>query len=203
MASDAGAPQPKKRGSRAWLVVLWAVLLVSLLGNAFVAGIFIRHGGHFAMRARIDDLGLGPRMLWGELDPQTRRMVIRELRKHRGDIEGRMSDIVQARRDVLAAMKADPFDAKAYRAALERSAAIDTQSRQDAINLFVTIVSQLSPEQRKAVADRMERRVDAFRHHRWHRRPRAGGPLGPPPGPPPPGGPDGPYGPSPPDPSGP
>jgi uncharacterized membrane protein len=190
---------PVSRPSIRWgMTLVWVVLVLSLAANAFFIGVTLRHGAFLRPRPPgAGDLVIGPGVFLGELSKETRRTVLKEMRAHRGDFSARVADSMAARKAVIAAMKADPFDPAAYRSALEKSAQVDDDSRQRAIDFFVSIVSKLQPDERKAVAERLEARLDRF--GRWPRHRDHGPRLD---GGPPPGGP-GPEGPPPPGPPGP
>jgi uncharacterized membrane protein len=164
--------------------ILFVLLIVSLALNAFFIGAAWRVGAFAPQRVAGSDLIMNPRAFMAELSPETRGKVLKELRTHRGEFQQNFLEIVGSRRAVLEAMKADPFDAVAYRQALDSSAAIDTRARQQAIGLFVKIVENLTPEERKAIAERLERSGGGWGRRVWRQR-RIDRRFDPPPGPPP------------------
>jgi len=183
--SSSGDPTP--RSPVRWgMTVMWIVIVLSLAANAFFVGVTLRHGAFLHSRpVGAADLVIGPGVFLGELSKETRRSVQKEMHARRGNFSARVADSMAARKAVIAAMKADPFDPAAYRSALEKSAAVDSGARQQAIDFYVTIVSKLQPEERLAVAQRLEARLDRFGrwpHRRGHRKRLGDGPR-PEPGP--------------------
>lgn len=137
------------RPSRLWRIVLMVSLALNLAVVGVVAGSLfsgkLREGP-----PRSFDLGLGP--VSRALEPQERRNIGRSLRQDRSlrdmDLRGRVEDMV-------AALQAEPFDADALRRLMDEQAAsmAGIQAKAQAATLEQIIA--MSPERRRAFADRL------------------------------------------------
>lgn len=180
-----GQGEPPRGSSGIGVTLLWIALVISLAGNAFFIGASWRGGSWIVHRAPGgSDMMLSPRAFMSELSPATRQNVLAELRAHRAEFGRRFADLVASRRAVLDAMKKEPFDVEAYRKALENSAKVDATARDQAIDFFVGVVQQMTPQERRAVAERLERRGSHWGRRDWRRgrrehRPPPGGPDAP------------------------
>ncbi len=145
--------QATPRPSRLWRTVL----VVSLALNLAVVGIVI--GTVVSGRAgdgppRSFDLGIGP--IARALEPQERRAIGRSLRQDRG-LHG--VDFRERVNGMVAALKAEPFDAEALRAILDEQAAsiVTIQAKAQAATLDQIIA--MTPERRHAFADQVREQL--------------------------------------------
>jgi len=135
-------------------------------------------------------------MYFSQLSPETRAKVREAMQARRDVFRQQLADVLVARDQVIAAMGAEPFDAAAYRKALEHSAEVEAKAREQATDFFATIITYFTPEERKAIAQSLSSRA-ASRRQGWLGRrfgpwregdpPPGGPPFGPPPGGPGPG----------------
>ena len=151
---NAQAPRPRGGGS----VILWVVLVISLAANAFFIGALVRWSV-FQRPRPVGDVVMSPRAFWSDLSPSSRQLLLRELRAGHAKMAERYAALVASRRAEVAALRAQPFDPDAYRKALQASADVDHQARQQVIEFFVKVVSQLTPEERQNLASRLETRI--------------------------------------------
>ena len=151
---------PAPRPSRIWRVVLIVSLALNLAVVGLVGGAFI--SGRFASGppARVDfGLGLVSRALTGD----DRREIGRALRQDRSlrdhDFRGQMAAIATA-------LRAEPFDPALLQSLLEEQAARLSQVQASARRAVVDRITAMTPDNRRAFADRFEEEL-----HR-NRRPR-------------------------------
>lgn len=145
-------------------------LLLSLMVNMLLVGILA--GQFLAERERGGARLAGPppaearlvRSLLQTLDAPDRA----ELRRAFGEVLRGNRDLIrerrQARRDMAAALGADPFRADELRAAFARMRTADAALQQSVQSALADQMAQLSPHQRRALSDLLSERFD--RHHR-------------------------------------
>ena len=153
----AESKQSTARPSRLWR----AVLVVSLALNLAVVGVVAGSLLSGKMRdgpPRSFDLGLGP--VSRALEPQERRNIGRSLRQDgslRGfDLRGRVDAMV-------AALKAEPFDAEALRALMDEQAASMASIQAKAQAATITQIISMTPERRRAFADQLAEELSRIR----------------------------------------
>ena len=144
-----------------WLMV---VFFVSLAVNLFFAGLLIggpafKDGGRDVGHRGGPMPGLlpNPRVFVEALGPMEGRRFQRELRQQVPDLRSKFLAMRAKHRNVVAAMRADPFDPEALTAAL---AEIRDQQRDLASSLqdpIADLLADLTPEQRQKLADAFER----------------------------------------------
>lgn len=148
-------PPAKRRGP--WLKIALALsVAVNLLFVGFIAGAVARQGGEGARMARSPGLGAfgAPYML--ALPKQERRAVMRELRTTG---EGIVPDRGARRamfQEVLALLRASPFDAKALEAAVALQANTSVAVQKNAQAAWLEVVTQMSEAERVVYADAVE-----------------------------------------------
>ena len=161
--SDASSPRPRMRG---WVK---AVLIVSLCLNVLAAGafggLFLRHDrdgpGRFAIQRIIHIL------------PESKRDAARAaLEAKRPEFEALREKIRAARQESADLLAADPLDEAALRASVEKSRALAAERRVMVEDAFLGFAVTLSPEERKALAERLKRGHRGWRkaHDREERR---------------------------------
>lgn len=140
------------------------VLLVSLAVNLFFAGLLIggplffdgpkRDGGHRGG----PDMGMmpNPRVLVEVLGPEEGRRAQRQLRREVPGMRQKFMAIRASHKDVLRAMRADPYDPDALVDALTnvRNKHMDVASAFQ--KPFADLLADLTPEQRAKMADAIE-----------------------------------------------
>ncbi len=142
-----------------WIkLTLFFSLAVNLLIVGIVAGHLLRGGGDPDRRGSAFFSGAGPFL--AAMDRGDRRAFLRSLRDevgHRGlDPRGRKAAI----REMAAVIGAEPFDAAALSAELERQLSTVAELTAAAQAAFVAWVSELSPEDRAQFAERLAEQVN-------------------------------------------
>lgn len=163
--SDAPAPKTRRWS---WL---WIVLIASLAVNLAVAAAIIAHNAVGPHRHRsITGPGFTqilPRAFFRDLDRDRREELVGELREHRKGFRALRKSLREKARDVASALRAEPYDEAAVAKALEvYEAEAETmigRGREIAGNFF----KRLTPEERKLIADQIERKTMSRR--RWKR----------------------------------
>ncbi len=157
--TPAAAPRPASR----WLKLALALSLAVNLGVAgVVAGAaikFHRDGGRMEAPG---DLAFGP---YSEaLNREQRRALLRGLSDRGGDLRGIREELRGDLEAVLAAVRAQPFDEAAFRAALDRqNARLSARVEQGRAQL-AALVTAMSDEERATFARNLERRLKERRH---------------------------------------
>ncbi len=149
-----------------WLAI---GLFVSVALNLFVAGLIM--GGPFRdgpPDRRGPDMLPSPRMFIEAFGREDGRKVMRTLRDEIPDLRGKFRQAGEARRGVVAAMSADPYDPEALEAAFTAARAAHVELAESIQKPLTEVLADLTPEQRAKFADE-------FRRPRHDRR---GGPDG-------------------------
>lgn len=137
---------------------LRALLLLASLGlNLFLGGfILARHlfrlHGPEAVAARLID------RLSASLSETDREAMRHAFAAHEGELRAARAGLAEARRQVRAALAADPFDPQHLRAGLDATEAGHGALRKAIEESLVEAAGQLSPSGRRILADR--RRAD-------------------------------------------
>lgn len=155
----------EKTGMRGWVK---AVLVGSLALNLLVAGLAVGaflHGppGH-TPRDRDPALPF-TRAFDEDQRRDLRRALHAEFRQRREDGSGLIEDYQQA----LTVLRAEPFDPEALRAALEAQGARADMRRVRGQAILAQMLGNMSPEARRAYADRLEHELQDIldRRERW------------------------------------
>ncbi|MFN4153123.1 MAG: periplasmic heavy metal sensor [Paracoccaceae bacterium] len=170
------SPPPSAKSPGRWLKVALAVsLALNLAVAGTVAGVALRlHDSGRPDRVAVRDLSFGP--FTEALTREQRRTMLRGfIEKGPGPGPGLREMRAQMRGDfdaVLTALRAIPFDATAFRAAVEGQSnriATRAEAGRDAL---VTLVLQMSDADRAAYVDRLEKAMERPREneHRDGRR---------------------------------
>ncbi len=133
-------------------------LFVSLIVNLFLGGLMVGrwldpHRPHHRME-RTTAEGAAPGWMHRALGPEGAPALERAWQAHAKEIKPLRDEMRRSREAVTAALEAEPFDRQAYTDAL---AAMRSEMGEfyTAINaVMVDVVSQLTPEQRRAVVER-------------------------------------------------
>jgi len=154
------------RGGWAWAVVIALIVSVSL--NLFVAAAV---GTAIRMR---DAGGYGAQGAWAQqLPPEARWRLGRELLIGPGNVRGEMIALGEARRAMVEAMRAEPYDAAAVKAAMTEIRRLSGAIHRAAHGALLRTLGDLDAETRARI--RMPDRQGRF-GQRWHERRRD--PLG-------------------------
>jgi uncharacterized membrane protein len=145
-AERAGAPR--------WMKGLLAVsLALNLAVVGLVAGVVLRDGPDGRSRM-VRDLGFGP--FTEALAPEDRAALRRAFVSEGGDLRAERDRIREETAGVVAALRADPFDADRF-ARLLAAQAERRQARLDlGQRLLVAQIAAMAPAARAALADRLE-----------------------------------------------
>jgi uncharacterized membrane protein len=147
-------PKAPNRGLRIALAVSVALNL-GILG--MMAGAWFNHDGPAGRGGDFRDLGFGP--FTEALSPADRAALRKAFIARMPDLREARRAMRQTQQDLLAALRADPFD----RARLETvlAAQSDRSASQLAMgqSLLKDLLVQMTPEARRSFADRLEERL--------------------------------------------
>jgi len=151
------------RPNRLWRTVLVLSLALNLAVVGMVVGTAVS-GRLGDGPPRSFDLGLGP--VSRALAPQERREIGRNLRRDGGMQNSGLRDRAS---DIVAALKADPYDPEALQALMDAQAAsmMDIQARAQAATLDQ--ISAMTPERRRAFADQLAEELSRIKPRRSNR----------------------------------
>ena len=163
MTDDAPLPPtdpapPRPRAMRPGLrlkVLLFASLAANLLVAGFVIGVVVLGGpGGRDGPPRLRDAGLGP--LVGVLSGEERRGLREALERRAPELREARSQMRGALRELLGALRADPFDAGRLSQALAHQRQVTVHVQEIGQHALIERIAQASPEDRSAFADRIE-----------------------------------------------
>ena len=158
MSETTNTPAGKPGGAPVWMRVLLTVsLAANLLILGMVMGAFLtkdRSGGPADRMQVARDLA--PPAFVLALPQTERRALIEEFRKSSGSFRGERKAVRESLRAFLAALRSESFDAEQALGMLEgqRDRAIARQTK--GAELFVRHLSDMSLEERRSYADRLE-----------------------------------------------
>lgn len=167
---------PRVGGTRLWVkVVLTLSLGVNLLIVGMIAGNFLRntgadaheHGGMLAEARIMRELGLGPFL--GAFPADHRRDLARSLRDHVGTPQGMRENLAQELGDMLAALRAEPYDPAALDRVLSQQKRRVADRADAAKSVILDAIQAMSPAERAKFADRMERSMRRALENAEHR----------------------------------
>ncbi|NDR59228.1 periplasmic heavy metal sensor [Aliiruegeria sabulilitoris] len=153
-------PMPEDQSKPRRRIGLRVLLFVSLALNMVILGVaggawlnFSRGEDHPRLIAR--DLGLGPYLM--ALEPQSRRQLEQAARSQRGKVNVNRAEWRNLYTETLEALRTDPFDADRLRVAIARQSELAARSREVGLEVMVSQLEAMSPEERAAFADRLEK----------------------------------------------
>ena len=160
-AVDAPAPAPRRR----WRTVL---LVLSLALNLAFVGLFVG----LALRGPAGGGGFGVpvdgfRSVVRAMDDEHRGRVWRQIRERGPALRETRREMRSLRTDFLALLRSEDFSAEALEALFQRQSAVLQGLGQDAQAILIGEVTAMTPEERRAMADRLEQEL---RHSRRGRR---------------------------------
>jgi uncharacterized membrane protein len=146
---------------------LIASLALNLLVLGTVAGAMYTFHRHPPPR-----MGYGPHQDFGLMGltrtlPEERRKEMRKkLREDREKLRPLVEELRALRRDAATKLAADPFDSAALKAAFDVAGEKDRAVREAAITAFLAHAEQLTPEERRRLADWWLKRNEPFKERR-------------------------------------
>ena len=87
------------------------------------------------------------------LPEDVRTPIAQSMKDHRDEMMAQMQQVMQARKDVQAALQAEPYDAEKLRAALANQRALQSGMQAKVHEQMVDVVGTLSPEQRASLSE--------------------------------------------------
>ncbi|MCK0142473.1 periplasmic heavy metal sensor [Aliiroseovarius sp. F20344] len=170
-ASDQNTQHSKpERKSRRHLTRI--ILVISLTLNLLVLGLIIgaKLSGHDRAnfdhrgpeRGVIRDLGFAP--IAKALNPKDRREIGREFRREGGSFKENRATLERDFEMLLKLLRAEAFDKSVLENAMSQQADRMRSRGESLRNLVVDRIVSMSPEERKAFADRLEATIDRRSH---------------------------------------
>lgn len=159
MTTASPPPDPQPAGGGRWL---WLLLAASLAVNLVVAGAVLgtwvghRHDHHHRHGGR-GPLGAVERFT--ETLPAERAEVISaKLRETRETLPGSRKIVREARQRAREALRAEPFDAGVFRAAMNELADLRSAARKTVSDAFIDAVTAMTADERKAFGQWLDAR---------------------------------------------
>lgn len=143
-----------------WKWLLIASLALNLLVAGAIAGrvVFGPHHGPGRWGQAPGDFGL---MGFSKLLPSDRQTLVRQnLRAARPEFRELRAETVELRKQAADVLLAEPFDKAALKAALDRVGAGETRVRDKGVDVFVDTAGQLTPDERKTLAEAWKKRLE-------------------------------------------
>ena len=156
-------PSPRARTGLRWLLVASLALNVALLaglGWAHLDGDDHRDGPR--MHLARGTMMPSPHLLRGVLSEERQAVVDAVLAEHRQAIRGNVREVFRARTAVHALMTAETIDRAALDRAFADLRARDAEAATAVQAMLTELMSELTPEERRALAEAVHRR------HRRH-----------------------------------
>lgn len=165
--------------SRTLPALLIASLMVNMLLVGMLAGQFLAGSGPHHASGGSPPPPAEARMassLLATLDTEDRARVTRVFREAMRGNRGAMAERHKARRGIAEALRAEPFDSAEMKAAFARLREADAVLQKSIQDTLADEMAQLSPEQRAALAELLQRRFagQPRRGGRWIGRHRSG-----------------------------
>ena len=149
-------PPAAPKSGRKLRIALAVSVALNLLIIGLVAGAVLRDGGPQGRMVR--DLDFGP--FTEALTPEDRDALRRDFIRQAPDLRDMRRQMRDDFRTVLAALRADPFDAEALRDVMANQG--DRMAARLALgqDLILARIAAMTPAERAAFADRLERRLE-------------------------------------------
>lgn len=155
-------PPPAPARTPLWMrLVLVASLAFNLLVIGMVGGAVLSGGGPGAAREAARDFGGMP--FARALGPEDRRALMRDLGRERGALRESRDALRQRFVSLLAVLRADDFDRDALDAIVADQRAAGEARQRLGERLVLDRIAAMSPEARRAYADRLEADVRRLR----------------------------------------
>lgn len=158
--------KPTPRDGRLMRILLVTSLALNLSVVGLAAGWALRHAGD-AQPSRLDMAG-GP--LTRALSSEDRREIGQKMREAWREADGRRRDLRDNYDALLADLRAVPFDPARVSERMRQHRARFADRFEMGQDVLVTHLSNLSDADRRAYADRLEDRINAYRAARGHDR---------------------------------
>lgn len=143
--------RPARRAAPGWMKL---VLVLSLTANLVVVGFLIGHSLVEEEQGNSLDRQVGWML---RIVPEERReMAEAHFEAARPQLEAAQAERLDQSRHVISAVRAEPFDPAAVSAAMTGTLQSRSTQRTIVYDRFATLLGQLTPAERVAVADRME-----------------------------------------------
>ncbi len=149
------APRSRAPGWMRWTLIASLALNLAVIG--LVAGTAIKRMTGDPRGPSVRALHLGP--LTAALEPEDRRALRRAFREQAGELRGIRAEQAQGQAALLAALRAEPFDADAVRAQLAEQRARMSRGFDLGQGLLVDHLAGMTAADRAAFADRLEERL--------------------------------------------
>lgn len=136
---------------RGWAIALGLVLLASLAFNLFIGGLIA--GARMNRSPETATAQMENRALWSRLS-QEDRAIARDIARDRMRLGRAMArDYRTAMREIDDALRAEPFDAARFGAALDRVRALNEQRGRQEFEGLTQAAQRFSPEGRALIAE--------------------------------------------------
>ena len=107
-----------------------------------------------------------PRMLAGALDEADRKILLQVVETHRDQLGDRFRPLGGARRELAAALRAEPFDPAAMQRAFDRMRESESGTTEAMHAFMLELATRVSPAGRQRIADHLERGRHGHGHER-------------------------------------
>jgi len=153
-----------------WLLLLSLALNIGL-GAALTATYWQHSHGQTSAENRRWGRIPDPRFFARALEATDRKVLLDVLEKHRGQLGEHYRPLGHARRQLVEALRAEPFDPAALQQAFAQMRGSEAGTSNAMHSFMLDLATQLSSDGRKRIADKMQRGRHAERRER-----RAGNP---------------------------
>lgn len=153
--SNAGSVTGPADQTKRWL---WRVLILSLSVNLLVAGIVI--GSNWTHHNRYGHRDHGIVGFTKSLDGERRELIQDLAKSHRELGRALRKEVRSKQHAAMKLLKAVPFDREQFVAALDEALRARTDARRELTERFVTLIDQMTDEERRAYAEWYEDRQD-------------------------------------------
>lgn len=162
--SDVSRPPAGPRSPLWMKIALGLSVALNLAVAGMAGGAFWRLHSDGISAGPVRDLGFGP--FAGALSPDDRAAMRREFFENRGDFRELRREMRRDFTETLVALRAEPFDPAVLQTLLERQRARGAAAADLGSRLLAERIAAMSPEDRRAFADRLEQDLTRRRHHR-------------------------------------
>ena len=150
------AAEPAPRAGRGLKIAFAVSVALNLAVAGLVAGVVL-HGGPGGRGDMVRDMGFGP--FEGALAPKDRDALRGKVREHFGEIRAARREMQEDTQALIAALKAQPFDAQALTEAMEDQAEHLGERLKFGSDLMRDHLLSMSDADRRAFAERLESRM--------------------------------------------
>lgn len=162
VSSPDPAGAPPAGGRRRRRLLIGSILLNVFLIGAIGAGVAARHGPHFFHGDRERPLRPfempGPRKIRAALPEESRPIADAMFAAHRDEMAAKIGALIEARRTVADAIRAEPFDRAALDTALAALRSQEAEMAGAAQTIIADLAEQLDADSRDRLAKLLETR---------------------------------------------